>query len=74
MKFQGKSTISGQVLLQTGQVDERTIEKYTREAEEKVIFFKKKIYFNFYSFSMIKIIQQLFIETCFMVFGLYYGY
>mmetsp|Transcript_16012 Transcript_16012/g.27393 ORF Transcript_16012/g.27393 Transcript_16012/m.27393 type:complete len:572 (-) Transcript_16012:500-2215(-) len=31
----GKSTISGQVLLQTGQVDERTIEKYTREAEEK---------------------------------------
>ena len=31
----GKSTISGQVLLQTGQVDKRTIEKYEREAKDK---------------------------------------
>ena len=31
----GKSTISGQVLLLTGQVDERTIQKYEREAKEK---------------------------------------
>eukprot|EP00020_Sapocribrum_chincoteaguense_P002640 CAMPEP_0170745570 /NCGR_PEP_ID=MMETSP0437-20130122/8361_1 /TAXON_ID=0 /ORGANISM="Sexangularia sp." /LENGTH=529 /DNA_ID=CAMNT_0011084293 /DNA_START=113 /DNA_END=1698 /DNA_ORIENTATION=- len=31
----GKSTISGQVLLSTGQVDDRTVEKYQREAEEK---------------------------------------
>lgn len=31
----GKSTISGQILLLTGQVDERTIQKYEREAKEK---------------------------------------
>jgi len=31
----GKSTISGQLLLQTGQVDERTIAKYEKEAKEK---------------------------------------
>lgn len=31
----GKSTISGQVLYSTGMVDERTIEKYTREATEQ---------------------------------------
>jgi len=31
----GKSTLSGQILLQTGQVDERTISKYEREAKEK---------------------------------------
>jgi len=31
----GKSTISGQVLLLTGQVDERTIQKYEKEAKEK---------------------------------------
>ena len=30
----GKSTISGQVLLQTGMVDKRTIEKFEREAKE----------------------------------------
>lgn len=30
----GKSTISGQLLYQTGQVDKRTIEKYEREAKE----------------------------------------
>jgi hypothetical protein len=31
-----QSTISGQVLLLTGQVDERTIAKYEKEAKEKV--------------------------------------
>lgn len=31
----GKSTISGQIMLLTGQVDERTIAKYEREAKEK---------------------------------------
>jgi peptide chain release factor subunit 3 len=31
----GKSTLSGQILLSTGQVDERTIEKYEKEAKEK---------------------------------------
>jgi peptide chain release factor subunit 3 len=31
----GKSTISGQILLLTGQVDERTIAKYEKEAKEK---------------------------------------
>mmetsp|Transcript_3206 Transcript_3206/g.4840 ORF Transcript_3206/g.4840 Transcript_3206/m.4840 type:complete len:600 (-) Transcript_3206:177-1976(-) len=31
----GKSTLSGQLLLLTGQVDQRTIEKYEREAKEK---------------------------------------
>lgn len=31
----GKSTLSGQILLLTGQVDERTIQKYEREAKEK---------------------------------------
>eukprot|EP01111_Echinosteliopsis_oligospora_P019379 TRINITY_DN936_c0_g1_i1.p1 TRINITY_DN936_c0_g1~~TRINITY_DN936_c0_g1_i1.p1 ORF type:complete len:541 (+),score=217.78 TRINITY_DN936_c0_g1_i1:98-1624(+) len=30
----GKSTISGQVMLSTGQVDARTLEKYEREAKE----------------------------------------
>lgn len=34
-RFLGKSTISGQVLLLTGQVDERTIQKYEKEAKEK---------------------------------------
>mmetsp|Transcript_26300 Transcript_26300/g.36657 ORF Transcript_26300/g.36657 Transcript_26300/m.36657 type:complete len:580 (-) Transcript_26300:215-1954(-) len=31
----GKSTLSGQILLLTGQVDTRTIEKYEREAKDK---------------------------------------
>ena len=31
----GKSTIGGQILFQTGSVDQRTIEKYEREAKEK---------------------------------------
>jgi len=31
----GKSTISGQILLLTGQVDDRLIQKYEREAKEK---------------------------------------
>lgn len=31
----GKSTISGQIMLATGQIDERTIERYKREAEDK---------------------------------------
>lgn len=31
----GKSTISGQILLLTNQVDERTIQKYEKEAKEK---------------------------------------
>lgn len=31
----GKSTISGHILLLTGQVDKRTMEKYEREAKEK---------------------------------------
>lgn len=31
----GKSTLSGQILLSTGQVDKRTIEKYEKEAKEK---------------------------------------
>lgn len=31
----GKSTISGQVLLKTGHVDKRLVEKYEREAKEK---------------------------------------
>jgi len=31
----GKSTLSGQILLLTGQVDKRTIEKYEKEAKEK---------------------------------------
>merc|ERR1712080_711177 len=31
----GKSTISGQLMLLTGQVDERTIAKYEKEAKEK---------------------------------------
>eukprot|EP00466_Bigelowiella_natans_P012800 jgi/Bigna1/92204/estExt_fgenesh1_pm.C_60045 len=31
----GKSTLSGQLLLMTGQVDQRTIDKYEREAKEK---------------------------------------
>jgi peptide chain release factor subunit 3 len=31
----GKSTISGNILVLTGQVDQRTIEKYEREAKEK---------------------------------------
>jgi peptide chain release factor subunit 3 len=31
----GKSTISGQILLLTNQVDERTIAKYEKEAKEK---------------------------------------
>jgi peptide chain release factor subunit 3 len=31
----GKSTCSGQILVQTGMVDERTIAKYEREAKEK---------------------------------------
>jgi len=31
----GKSTISGQILLACGQIDERTIAKYKREAKEK---------------------------------------
>jgi len=31
----GKSTMSGQILLQMGKIDERTIEKYEREAKEK---------------------------------------
>jgi peptide chain release factor subunit 3 len=31
----GKSTISGQIMLQTGQVDERTLQKYEKEAVEK---------------------------------------
>lgn len=31
----GKSTISGQILLATGQIDERTISKYKKEAKEK---------------------------------------
>jgi peptide chain release factor subunit 3 len=35
MQRVGKSTISGQVLLLTGQVDERTIQKYEKEAKEK---------------------------------------
>jgi len=30
----GKSTISGQILFQSGKVDQRTIEKYAREAKE----------------------------------------
>ena len=29
----GKSTISGNILYKTGQIDERTIEKYQREAK-----------------------------------------
>uniref|UniRef100_A0A7S1KT15 Tr-type G domain-containing protein n=1 Tax=Percolomonas cosmopolitus TaxID=63605 RepID=A0A7S1KT15_9EUKA len=31
----GKSTLGGQIMYSTGQVDDRTIEKYTREAKEK---------------------------------------
>ena len=31
----GKSTISGQILFLTGQVDQRTIQKYEKEAKEK---------------------------------------
>jgi len=31
----GKSTLSGQILLKTGQVDTRTVQKYEREAKEK---------------------------------------
>lgn len=31
----GKSTVGGQVLFRTGQVDERTISKYEKEAQEK---------------------------------------
>jgi peptide chain release factor subunit 3 len=31
----GKSTLSGQILLLTGQIDERTIEKYEREAKDR---------------------------------------
>ena len=31
----GKSTLGGQILFQTGNVDDRTIEKYEREAKEK---------------------------------------
>lgn len=31
----GKSTISGQIMLATGQIDQRTIERYKKEAEEK---------------------------------------
>ena len=31
----GKSTVCGQILYSTGQVDDRTIEKYEREAKEK---------------------------------------
>ena len=31
----GKSTISGQILLSTGKIDKRTIEKYEKEAKEK---------------------------------------
>jgi hypothetical protein len=31
----GKSTVTGQILLLTGQVDKRTIAKYEREAKEK---------------------------------------
>lgn len=31
----GKSTTSGQILLSTGQIDERLIEKYSKEAEDK---------------------------------------
>eukprot|EP01095_Lingulamoeba_sp_RSL-Kostka_P010388 TRINITY_DN372_c2_g1_i1.p1 TRINITY_DN372_c2_g1~~TRINITY_DN372_c2_g1_i1.p1 ORF type:complete len:517 (-),score=245.41 TRINITY_DN372_c2_g1_i1:229-1779(-) len=31
----GKSTIAGQILVSTGEVDQRTIDKYTREAKEK---------------------------------------
>jgi peptide chain release factor subunit 3 len=31
----GKSTIGGQILYLTGSVDERTIQKYEREAKDK---------------------------------------
>ena len=31
----GKSTISGQILYLTGQVDQRTIEKFEKEAKER---------------------------------------
>jgi len=31
----GKSTLSGQILLKTGQVDKRTVQKYEKEAKEK---------------------------------------
>ena len=31
----GKSTISGHIMYLTGQVDERTMEKYEREAKAK---------------------------------------
>lgn len=31
----GKSTIGGQILFLSGQVDERTIQKYEREAKDK---------------------------------------
>jgi peptide chain release factor subunit 3 len=31
----GKSTISGQIMMATGQIDERTIDRYKKEAEEK---------------------------------------
>ena len=31
----GKSTIGGQILFLTGAVDDRTIQKYEREAKEK---------------------------------------
>lgn len=31
----GKSTLCGQILFLTGMVDQRTIEKYEREAKEK---------------------------------------
>ena len=35
LSFKGKSTTAGQVLVSTGMVDQRTIDKYTREAEAK---------------------------------------
>lgn len=31
----GKSTIGGQILLLSGQVDDRTIQKYEKEAKDK---------------------------------------
>ena len=34
-KDAGKSTIGGQILYLSGQVDERTIQKYEKEAKDK---------------------------------------
>lgn len=48
----GKSTTGGQILFLSGQVDDRTIQKYEKEAKDKSreSWYFLVTYFNFYHF------------------------